>query len=214
MMNMARPKKQENRRHEMVAAATAAIAQRGLTGLRIKDVAQEAGLSAGLVSYYYPSMEDLLLEVHEAAVDRFYRRRLDAVRECSDPVERLCRTVQLGIPDSADDPLCVVLYELHVHASRNPRHSVLMTTLFDLEVSLYTTALEIGRSHGTFTFTASADEIAQTAVGLEDAFGLHIVARNRRISAIGARNSVLRYLEAMLGCRLGAFEAAESTAVS
>lgn len=198
----------------MVLAATAAIARRGLTGLRIKDVAQEAGLSAGLVSYYYPSMEDLLLEVHEAAVDRFYRRRLEVVRECCDPVERLHKTVRLGIPDSAEDPLCAVLYELHVHAGRNPRHSVLMTTLFDLEVSLYTTALEIGRSNGAFTFTASADEIAQTAVGLEDAFGLHIVARNRRISPLGARNSVLRYLEAMLGCHLGRFEVAESAALS
>ena len=207
MVVMARPKRQGVRRSEMVSAATTAITKRGMTGLRIKDVAEEAGLSAGLVSYYYPSLEDLLVEVHEHAVDRFYRRRHDAVQDLADPVERLRTTVRLGIPDAADDPLCTVLYELHLHASRNATHSALLSTLFDLEVSLYSTVLEIGRSQGVFTPSMPTEEIARTAVSLEDAYGLHIIARNRRIEPWTARNSVLRYLDTVLSCSITEFAA-------
>ncbi|NUS50865.1 MAG: TetR family transcriptional regulator, partial [Nocardioidaceae bacterium] len=60
---MARPKEQAARRQELVAAAGRVIVQRGVRGLRVKDVAAQAGISAGLVSYYYPDLGDLRSEV-------------------------------------------------------------------------------------------------------------------------------------------------------
>ncbi|MDJ0394850.1 TetR/AcrR family transcriptional regulator [Rhodococcus sp. G-MC3] len=202
---MARPKQQAARRREMVLAASAAICERGLTGLRIKDVAERAGLSAGLVSYYYSDLDDLVREVHESAVDRFHRARHDAVRDIVDPVQRLRRTVYLGIPESSDDQLCQVLYELHLHAARSPAHSVLMRTLFELEVSLYVCVIEQGVDAGEFDGRGRVQSIATTTVLLEDAYGLHLVGRNEAVSPTSARNGVLDYLAGALSCPMSAF---------
>ncbi|OXM64656.1 MULTISPECIES: TetR/AcrR family transcriptional regulator [Amycolatopsis] len=199
---MARPKDQAKRRDEIVAAAGRAILRRGLTGLRVRDVAEEAGLSAGLVSYYYRDLDELLLEVHQDAVDRFYWGRAEAADSETDPRGRLVRIVEAGLPADENDPVCRVLYETHVHASRSRTHAALMTALWDREVSLYSAALAHGRDAGVFRLRGPVADVAANAVALEDAYGLHVVGRNSSVSVPRARALVLRYLETETGCEL------------
>jgi AcrR family transcriptional regulator len=197
---MARPKDQAKRRDELVAAAGRAIRTRGLAGLRVRDVAAEAGLSAGSVSYYYPDLDDLLFELHRDAVDRFYWARAEAAEAEADPVRRLVRLVEAGLPAERDDPLSRVLYEMHVHAARTPTHAALLTALWDREVSLYAAALAHGRD--VFRLRSPAADVAANAVALEDAYGLHLAARNTSLSAARVRGLVLGYLAAETGCPL------------
>ncbi|GAA0461981.1 TetR family transcriptional regulator [Paractinoplanes deccanensis] len=186
---MARPKEQTARRGEIVAAARRAIRDRGLAGLRIKDVAREAGLSPGSVSYYYGDFDDLLADVHQDAVDRFYWQRLHAIEAVGDPAAQLAALVRAGVPAGADDETFRVLYELHVHAARNRTHAVLMTALYDREVSLYQQVLRaLGLS------AEAARTVAENAVALEDAYGLHLVGRNAHVSPASARANILSYL--------------------
>ncbi|TYB66676.1 TetR/AcrR family transcriptional regulator [Nonomuraea sp. PA05] len=199
---MARPKEQTRRRGELVAAAGRAIVRRGLAGLRVRDVAEEAGLSAGLVSYYYPDVDELLLEVHQDAVDRFYWARARAAEAEQDPRRRLIRLVGAGLPPGEDDPVCRVLYETHVHAARSRTHAVLMTALWDREVSLYMAALRHGSDTGVFRLSLPVEDVAANAVALEDAYGLHIVGRNTSVPVARARELVLRFLETQTGCPL------------
>jgi AcrR family transcriptional regulator len=199
---MARPKDQAKRRDELVEAAGRAILKRGLAGLRIRDVAEEARLSAGSVSYYYPDLEDLLFEVHQDAVDRFYWNRAKAADGEADPVRRLVRLVEAGLPADEDDPLCRVLYETHVHAARSRTHAALMTALWDREVSLYSAALAHGRDTGKFRLRSEVGDVAANAVALEDAYGLHVVGRNTSLSTARVLVLVLGYLEAETGCEL------------
>ncbi|XVV15761.1 TetR/AcrR family transcriptional regulator [Actinoplanes sp. CA-131856] len=191
---MARPKEQTARRGEIVAAAQRAIVERGLAGLRIKDVAREAGLSPGSVSYYYGDFDDLLADVHQDAVDRFYWQRLAAIEAADEPAAQLAALVRAGMPAGADDPTCRVLYELHVHAARNRTHAVLMTALYDREISLYSQVL---RALGLDS--AAAATVAANAVALEDAYGLHIVGRNAHVTAAGAGANILAYLSMATG---------------
>ena len=58
-----RRKDQGRRRAQLAAAARAVLLERGAVGLRVKDVAARAGLSPSSVLYYYPDIDDLLLEV-------------------------------------------------------------------------------------------------------------------------------------------------------
>ncbi|HVQ86555.1 MAG TPA: TetR/AcrR family transcriptional regulator [Actinomycetes bacterium] len=191
---MARPKEQTERRREFVEAARRAIVERGITGIRVGDVAQEAGTSNGLVRYYYPKFEDLLIDVHQDAVDRFYWSRMTAADAVDDPRAKLVALVHNGIPDLADDQISLVLYELHLHASRNRTHAALMTALFDREVSLYVTVLQSGRDLGLFTMTHPIQDVSMNAVALEDAYGLHIVGRNSGVDPQRARELVLGFL--------------------
>ncbi|MGV9711831.1 TetR/AcrR family transcriptional regulator [Gordonia sp. NPDC003424] len=196
---MARPRRQDARRAEIVTAATVAIAERGLIGLRVKDIATAAGLSPGSVAYYYPELDDLLLAVHEAAVTRFYRERQAAIDGIADPVLRLRILIDLGVLDP-DDPMAVALYELHLHSSREKRHAELMSHLFELEVSLYRSVIDDGVAAGVFSPVAGSARIASATVVLEDGFGIHLVGRNRHMDGAAARSAVQGYLAATLNC--------------
>lgn len=202
MSAMARPKEQTARRREIVDAAGRAIVDRGVLGLRVKDVAAEAGISPGLVSYYFPDLDDLLVDLHEHSVDRFYWDRMKLVESRTTAPDRLRALVDGGIPDKADDPLNIVLYELHLHAARNRTHATLMTSLWDREVSLYTMVLHEGEARGELTLIGPAADIASTAVALEDAFGLHVVGRNRRLDGARSRELLLDYLSQATGTDL------------
>lgn len=202
MSFMARPREQTARRAEIVAAAGRAVVRRGVRGLRIKDVATEADISAGLVSYYFPDLEDLLVDLHEHSVDRFYWSRMSLVEGAGDARAKLRGLVDSGIPDGPDDELCLTLYELHLHAARDRTHSALMTSLWDREVSLYAMVLQEGHDRGELVLREAAMDVASKAVALEDAFGLHIVARNRRLGGARARALLLGYLSDATGADL------------
>lgn len=196
---MARPKEQAARRRDIIAAARRAIGVRGVRGLRIKDVGAEARVSAGLITYYFPDLDRLLVEVHQDCVDRFYWERLRAIDGLEGGVARLRALVSHGLPSGPGDEVCHALYELHLHASRDEAHAALMSTLFDREVAVYSDVLRQGQDRGEFSLAAPAADIATNTVALEDAFGLHIVARNRSIDRSRATTLLLEYLGVVTG---------------
>ena len=196
---MARPKDQRERRSDLVRAASQAIVDSGVAGLRIRDVATQAGLSAGLVTYYYPSLDELVLDVHADAVRRFYSARREAIDRVEDPLAQLAELVRLGVPDDVDDLLCRVLYELHVQGARSAAHAALMSSLWEQEVSLYELVLTRGTERGVLTLRTTPREIAETVVALEDAVGLHVVGHNPAMSVERARLLVTRLVEREIG---------------
>jgi DNA-binding transcriptional regulator YbjK len=199
---MARVKDQAARRAEIVDAAKRAIATRGLTGLRLKDVAAECELTAGAVAYYYPDLTQLVREVHLDEVDRFYWDRRRAIEAVDDPRVKLSRTVASGVPSSARDVDFQVLNELHVHAYRDEVHARLMADLFDREVSLYESVLMDGVAAGVFALKAPAGMIARNLVALEDAYGLHVLGGSR-VGGAEVRDMILAHAAVMVGCDLG-----------
>lgn len=75
---MARPNVEEERREQIMAATRRVLVTRGLTLLRVSDVAKVAKLSPGIIHYYFDSKEELLRATFEdsfkVSVDR--RRQL------------------------------------------------------------------------------------------------------------------------------------------
>lgn len=199
---MPRPKRQDARRAAIVDAAGRAISDRGLAGMRVRDVAEQAGISPGSVLYYYPEIADLLIEVHRSAVENFYRARLERASSVDDPAERLATLVTCGLPTGSDDPTCRLLYEMHTLADDSAPHATLMSSLFDREVALYRSALELGAGLGSFTMACPVDTVAHSAVVLEDGYGLHILSRNGSVTVAAAERLILDYLSAMVGVPL------------
>lgn len=202
MGKVGRPRNQTARRQALVSAAGRAIALRGLEGLRIKDIADAAGVSQGSVLYYYPELDDLVLEVHRGAVESFLVSRQQAYdgAPAGDPAARLRALLDSGLPGTTEDPVHGLLYELHRRAGRSPGHAELMTSLFAREVALYTTALEVGAATGVFSLSASAHDLAHGLVALEDGYGLHIVSHNAALRVDKARELILTHARAVTGC--------------
>jgi AcrR family transcriptional regulator len=64
-----RRKDQTERRRQLTSAARQVLLERGAVGVRVKDVAERAGLAPSSVLYYYPSLDELLIEVSRGAID-------------------------------------------------------------------------------------------------------------------------------------------------
>ncbi|MFC7766744.1 TetR/AcrR family transcriptional regulator [Leucobacter soli] len=101
---MARPKRQGERRQQLARAAQRVIAQYGLNGAKLSRIASEAGLTSGAVLYYYPDIEELVLEAINLSMHRFSEERarmLEALDD--DPALRLVRMIEAGLPVDGDD---------------------------------------------------------------------------------------------------------------
>jgi AcrR family transcriptional regulator len=199
---MARRKDQAARREHLIAATLTVIAQRGLNGVTMKSIAEEAGISPRLVAYYYPELDGLIEAAHQAATDRYYWSRQQVVGGDLSPIEKLGRLMYSGLPRGDDLLLSQVLDEISVSASRSPMHATLMTLLFDREVSLYTAVLEVGQATGVFTLTDPPHMIARNFVALEDALGLHILAHNSSLTLKMAEQQLASFAYAATGVRL------------
>jgi len=199
---MARPRNQLERRRQLLEATGLAIADNGLSGLRLKHIADRAGMSIGSVLYYYPDLDALLVEVHEQALGQFYWARVSASTAEPDPVRRLVLAVEHGIPLDVGDATMRVIYELHVASSREDSHAVLLTRLWEREVSLYEDILLGGAEAGAFALRGEPRAIAETVVALEDAFDLHLTGRNAALDRETAVRRLLDYLGLMTGTEL------------
>ena len=198
---MARPKNQAGRRAQLVQAAKQAIAKRGLNGLRTIDVAAHSELGAGSVAYYYPDLGDLVREVHEDAVSRFYWSRRKQGNADDQPTTRLAQIIRSGIPRSRDDVDFQVLNELHTHAYRDAFHAELMAEMYRLEGSLYAAVLSEGVDAGNFTMTLPVETAASNLVALEDAYGLHFMG-GTPLNADDIFRLIAANAEALTGCSL------------
>jgi TetR/AcrR family fatty acid metabolism transcriptional regulator len=68
---MARPRSKEDaRRNEIVSAALRLILDTGYNQVTLADIAEQVGVSKGLISYYFPRKEDVFLAVLEQIVGR------------------------------------------------------------------------------------------------------------------------------------------------
>ena len=197
---MARPRNQAARRAQILDSAVDAIRDRGAGNVRIRDVAEAAGVSAGTVHYYFDDLDRLLIEVHSKATDRFFAARMEAIADVPEAPEKLRIMVDSGLPTSRDDSMVVALYEIGLYKRADPVHALLSRGLFDRQVAVYHGVLELGRSQGHFRIDGPVMDVAQNLVALEDAYGMHIVSGNESLPWERSRQLILSYARCATSC--------------
>jgi AcrR family transcriptional regulator len=71
---MARPSVAKERRRELANSARRAIARKGVASATLRDVAQGAGLSTGIVSYYFKGKQEVVNSAIDLAARQFQER--------------------------------------------------------------------------------------------------------------------------------------------
>jgi AcrR family transcriptional regulator len=74
----------------IVDAAMSLIDEQGLSATSARDIANAAGVSLGTLTYHFESVDEILVQVLTALVDRFERRRATRLADYTDPLESLC----------------------------------------------------------------------------------------------------------------------------
>ncbi len=180
------------RKADLLEAAQRAMAEHG-AGVRLNQVAQQAGLTSGAILYHYPDLQDLLVDANRAGMERFHDARVKALEGISDPAARLVVTITSGLPLDGDDEEVRLLCALGGEAARNTVYAVLLTSLFDRQVAMYQAILESGAAQGEFTLAAEAITIARNLVALEDAYGYRIMAGHPTLDHDATAELILSY---------------------
>ena len=196
---MAQRKSRTDRRIDLIEAARRAIIRFGVDGVQLSHVAEEAGLTSGAVLYHYPDLGELLVEAQHAGMERFYEQRLRQIAALTDPVVKLVMTIKSGLPTGPLDPDVRLLNELGGAAGRNRVYGVLLTSLYDRQVSMYQSILDTGSALGVFRLTADALSISRNLVALEDAYGYRITARHPLIGPEEAAELILSSARTVTG---------------
>jgi AcrR family transcriptional regulator len=179
------------------------LLERGAVGLRVKDIAERAGIAPSSVLYYYPRLDELMIEVSREAMERYAERRSKQVRALDDPVAQLRLAISLGVPTGPDDEDSRLLYEIDAFVGSSPAFRVLSSAFFDRQVALYEQVLESGAARGAFELAAPADALARGIVAMEDGLGLQVVIGHPGLDNAAAERILLDHASAVTGTALG-----------
>jgi len=111
------------RREQILRAAAIVIGERGFGDTRIADVAKRAGVSTGLVIYYFRTRDRLLIEALRYSEDAFYAAISDRLGGLTSPAAQLESLVRLSCEPRGVDGMpgtWVLWLELWSQAVRHP----------------------------------------------------------------------------------------------
>ena len=195
---MANTISRRKRRTHLIEAAQRAMAEHGV-GVRLNQVAEEAGITSGAILYRYPNLQELLIDANRAGMERFYNTRIKSIEGISDPAKSLVRVIRSGLPLDDQDLDVRLLCELGGAAARYTVYGALLTGLFDRQVAMYQVILESGSGQAAFKLTQPSLTIARNIVALEDAYGYRIMAGHPAIDYEVGTRLILDYARSTTG---------------
>ena len=87
---VADPKLVEERREQIVKAATKLFSEQGYYLTTIQDIAREAGISVGLIYQYFKDKDDVLFLTLKLVLETYEKVIPAALKQAEHPLERLC----------------------------------------------------------------------------------------------------------------------------
>jgi AcrR family transcriptional regulator len=204
---MARPKLTERRRLQALQAAVEVIGERGLCETRISDIAQRAGLSPGLLLYYFESKDRLLTEALAFAEDRFYLDTFHELTTIADPAERLVRLVEHSCPDVGDNGDWALWIELWSRARRDPEAARKREALDRRWRATIAEIVRDGIRIGKFE-SVDVDGFATRFAALVDGLAIQVMLDDPDVTFDGMRDLVLGMAELELGVHFEALSSA------
>jgi AcrR family transcriptional regulator len=143
--------RQRDRKSELVEIAYRLIAQNGLEGFRIRQVAAEAGIDNGTLHYHFPSKEALILGVVDYLMEDLQNNRAmgkGAEQTALDELRMEFEDIRLRLHRTPEQ--FIVLCDLAVRSWRDPVVAKLFKKLDDGWYVQLAAMLERGIQQGIF----------------------------------------------------------------
>jgi AcrR family transcriptional regulator len=169
----------------IIDAMRESVAKRGAAGSTFEHVAREAGVSRGLLHYYFGTKERLLVEVVRR--DSEIRvARLDEPLGKSKTVDDVLDVLLASLNDLIENEpaFFLLLYELFSAGRRNPEIQHEVGQLFDRTRSHVAEILEAKEREGVLKLRYDAEAIVAYLFAVADGFALQALSEpSRDISA-------------------------------
>ncbi|HEX4280889.1 MAG TPA: TetR/AcrR family transcriptional regulator [Solirubrobacteraceae bacterium] len=152
----------------IVEAMRASVAVRGIAGSTFDHVANEAGVSRGLLHYYFGTKERLLVEVVRRESDVRIERLEEAIGGATDAEDVLDALVRSFEEWLGDGPAPVMIYEMLTLAQRNDEIAAQLAELGRRTRSHLADALERKQEVGVLSLTTPPELAAMFLFALAD----------------------------------------------
>lgn len=163
-----------NRREAILEAAAVVISQRGVDGARLADIAEEAGVSLGLVQHYFRHRDRLLSEVFRHELERISVTWSRFVEPESRPLERLIDYLALTVPNGSDfasrelGPRWGFWLELWSKAHRDEAIAAQVPGVYSSFAVPFERAIEEGIAEGLFTLHSPLPDVIARLIAVTD----------------------------------------------
>jgi AcrR family transcriptional regulator len=181
----------------IIDAMRDSVAKRGAAGSTFEHVAREAGVSRGLLHYYFGTKERLLVEVVRRDAE-IRVARLDEPLGNAATVDDVIDVLLASLNDLIENEpaFFLLLYELFSAGRRNPEIQREVGQLFDRTRSHVAEILEAKEREGVLSLRYEADAIVAYLFAVADGFALQALSEPGRdiAPALAAGAASARFL--------------------
>ena len=165
----------------IVEAMRSSVARRGVAGSTFDHVAREAGVSRGLLHYYFGTKERLLAEVVRHDADVRMTMLDEQLRDAATPDDVLERLVT-SLEDLVDrEPeLIVLVFELFALSRRHDEIATEFAELLRRSRERLAAILSVKQAEGAVRLGAEPVEVADVLFAMADGMALRMLAEPRR----------------------------------
>lgn len=170
------PRKLEgDKAQRIIAAMRASVATRGAAGSTFDHVAREAGVSRGLLHYYFGSKERLLVEVVRQDCDHRIRA-MDERLGGAGSVDEVMQALVIGLEEFLGEPGSqAVIYEMLSASRHSDEIRAELAELYRRWREHMVAALREKEHEGVVTLQAEPEAVASMLLALGDGFGIQVI---------------------------------------
>jgi AcrR family transcriptional regulator len=165
----------------IIDAMRSSVAQRGTAGSTFDVVSREAGVSRGLLHYYFGTKEQLLAEAVrrdcELRLERL-QRQLSTAKTADDFIALMAQSLQDTI--SEDPEFVTLVFELFTLSRRNAEIAVAYEGLMRSTREQVAGMLAAAQGDGVLHLHAEPDAVAEVLFSLGDGFALRMLTEPHR----------------------------------
>ena len=190
------PGPERSARERILHAACELIAERGIGGARIAQIAKAAGVSTALVHYHFRTREVLLSETLDYAFDLAAAVRLRPVEEDAangaggSAARRLADVIEQSLPETEPGRREWQLWaELWLGAARDPSLRPIAAQMYARYRTWIAAAIAEGVADGEFA-PVDPGATADLAMALVDGLGLRVLLRDPSMPLEHARERI------------------------
>jgi len=204
-MSAVRPKATKDRHQEILDAAARVITERGLADTRISDVAEAAGVSPGLILYYFDSKDRLLSEALTFANDQFFLRMSREIRRIPSAKDQLRHLIDLSVPGYQPEygklDEWALWIEVWVRALRDPQMAKDREVLDQRWRQSIAEIVRAGQASGEFG-PSDAEEVALRLGSLIDGLAIQVIMNDSQVSPERMHRACMEVAASLIGFEL------------
>jgi AcrR family transcriptional regulator len=177
------------RRAEIIEATFFCIALKGYSNITMQDIADSAGVSKGVIHYYFRNKEELFLSVFEKLVRDLDVHIAGRAERARTPTEKI-RAIISGVFEKIREnkKFQVVLLDFWAHSTKNPTLRTANARQYARYRYLVKKIIANGIEEGHFK-KSDPDRVASALIGLIEGFTIQWIFDEKAFDLSGAQKA-------------------------